>query len=59
MAPQKPETVAKVTPQERWLMIEEAAYYHAEKRSFVGGDPAHDWSQAEAQIDAELAGRKI
>ncbi len=56
MSPQKPETTRNVTPEERWHMIEEAAYYHAEKRGFVGGDPAQDWSEAEAQIDAELAG---
>lgn len=58
MSPQKPEAAAKVTPEERWHMIEEAAYYQAEKRGFVGGDPAEDWAAAEVQIDAELAGHK-
>jgi hypothetical protein len=58
MSPQKPKATAQVTPEERWRMISEAAYYRAEKRGFVGGDPAEDWAEAEAQIDAELAKRK-
>ena len=44
-----------VTPEERWQMIAVAAYYHAEKRGFVGGNPAEDWAAAEAEIDAQLA----
>jgi hypothetical protein len=55
VAPQKPKATAQVTPEERWHMISEAAYYRAEKRGFVGGDSAEDWAEAEAQIDAELA----
>ena len=43
-----------VTPQQRWNMIAEAAYYRAEKRDFVGGDPAQDWLAAEAEIDERL-----
>jgi hypothetical protein len=58
VSPQKPEVTAQVTPEERWHMISEAAYYRAEKRGFVGGDSAEDWAEAEAQIDAELAKRK-
>ena len=57
-APQKPETAQQVTAEERWNRIAEAAYYHAEKRGFVGGDPAQDWAEAEAEIDAQLAARK-
>lgn len=40
------------TPEERWRMIAEAAYLIAEKRGFIGGDPAEDWYAAEAQINA-------
>lgn len=45
---------AQVTPEERYNMIAEAAYYRAESRGFVGGDPAQDWVEAEAEIDAAL-----
>ena len=43
-----------VTPEERWRMIAEAAYYRAENRGFVGGDMADDWMQAAAEIDNML-----
>jgi hypothetical protein len=35
-------------------MIEEAAYYRAERRSFSGGDPVADWLEAEADVDRML-----
>jgi DNA repair exonuclease SbcCD ATPase subunit len=35
-------------------MIEEAAYYRAERRSFSAGDPVADWLEAEAEIDRML-----
>lgn len=44
-----------ITAQERWSMISENAYYRAESRGFLGGNPADDWAAAEAEIDAELA----
>ncbi|MGF1613256.1 MAG: DUF2934 domain-containing protein [Gammaproteobacteria bacterium] len=44
-----------ITAQERWSMISESAYYRAERRGFLGGNPADDWAAAEAEIDAELA----
>ena len=49
------ENPGQVTPEERWNLIAIAAYYRAEKRGFVGGDPAQDWWEAELEIDAELA----
>ncbi len=52
-----PTTVPSVTPEERWQMISVEAYYLAEKRGFVGGDPCHDWLQAEAQVEAMLKKR--
>ena len=42
------------TPEERWKMISDAAYYIAEKRGFLGGDPAQDWLEAERQIDERM-----
>ena len=43
------------SPEERYRMVCEAAYFIAERRGFVGGDSAQDWVLAERQIDAMLA----
>jgi len=43
-----------ITPEQRFNMIAEAAYYMAEKRDFSGGDPASDWICAESEIDQML-----
>lgn len=43
-----------VSPEQRHLMIAEAAYYHAERRDFQGSDPIADWVGAEEEIDAML-----
>lgn len=43
-----------VTPEERYHMIAEAAYFRAESRGFVMGDAAQDWLEAEAEIDRML-----
>jgi len=40
-------------------MIQEAAYYRAERRGFTGGDPVADWLKAEAEIDRLLAQESI
>ena len=46
----------KTVPQEqRRNYIEMAAYYIAERRGFVPGNPLEDWVQAEAEIDRLLA----
>ncbi len=47
-------TRKNVSPEERWRMTSEAAYLRAEKRGFVGGDPADDWLAAEAEVAAKL-----
>jgi hypothetical protein len=47
-----------ITPEERWKMISDAAYYIAEKRGFQNNNPEADWLQAEAQIDATLMAPK-
>lgn len=43
-----------VTPEERYHMIAEAAYYIAERRGFLGGDLEADWLEAEREIDRKL-----
>ena len=40
----------------RRQMISEAAYYKAESRGFVGGDPELDWHEAETEVDTILLG---
>jgi hypothetical protein len=44
-----------VSPEQRCRMIEQAAYFRAEKRGFQGGDPVADWLLAEAQVDGLLS----
>ncbi len=53
------ETQIHVTPEQRYQMIAEAAYYLAERRNFQLGDPVQDWLQAEAEIDRRLAGNRL
>ena len=53
--PAKPNSHTTIGPDWHRQMIEEAAYYRAEKRGFSGGDPVADWLAAEAEIDALLA----
>ena len=43
-----------ITPEQRYKMIEEAAYYIAERHGF-NGDSAYFWSLAEAEINAKLS----
>lgn len=45
----------EVSPEQRYIMIAEAAYYRAEKRGFVGGNSAQDWVDAEAEINQLLS----
>lgn len=42
-----------VTPEQRYQMIAEAAYFRAQRQGF-GGNPAQDWAEAEAEIDRSL-----
>jgi len=46
-----------ISPEQRRLMIAEAAYYRAQRRGFRG-DPIRDWTEAEAEIDAQLLSRR-
>jgi hypothetical protein len=50
-------TRPEITAESRRQMIEEAAYFRAEKRGFTSGDPANDWLIAEEEIDQLLAAR--
>ena len=47
---------ARVSTELRQRMIEEAAYYRAEKRGFCDGDAVQDWLDAEAEINANFPG---
>lgn len=60
-APKKPAATKRtaaakitVTPEQRYCMIAEAAYFHAERRGFRG-DPVKDWVAAEKEIEALLS----
>lgn len=61
-APKAPKNSAKldasITPDQRYRMICDAAYYRAERRGFVGGNPHEDWVAAEAEVDAILNGAR-
>lgn len=43
-----------VTPEQRYCMICDAAYFRAELRGFVGGSAEQDWREAEIEIDQKL-----
>ena len=45
-----------VTPEERWTLIAERAYYLAAERNFAPGGEVADWLTAEAEVDRELRG---
>lgn len=54
-APKKaPVAKAAPTPEERYRMIQDAAYYIAERHDF-NGDSAYFWSLAEAEINITLS----
>ncbi|MEJ2452431.1 MAG: DUF2934 domain-containing protein [Gammaproteobacteria bacterium] len=46
--------VMPVTPEQRQAMIQEAAYYLAEREGFAGHTPLENWLIAEAEIDRQL-----
>mgnify|MGYP003586257480 CR=1 FL=1 len=49
--------LARVSAEERYKMIEQAAYFQAEKAGFQGDPQAH-WVAAEAEVDALLAKKR-
>lgn len=44
-----------VTPEQRYVMICEAAYYKSERRGFSPENEAQDWLDAEAEINILLS----
>ena len=56
-APAAPKATA-ISQSERQRMIEQAAYFRAEKHGFQGDSSAH-WAAAEAEIDADLKRRGV
>ena len=54
-APTKPAAAKKpdVSPEQRYRMIQDAAYFIAERHGF-NGDSAYFWSLAEAEVSSRL-----
>jgi len=44
----------RITREQRWQMVAEAAYLRAEARGFSGGGDVGDWLAAEQEVDAML-----
>jgi outer membrane biosynthesis protein TonB len=57
-APAPAPTYTTISQAERQRMIEEAAYYRAEKDNFTG-DPDEHWSAAEKEVDARLVRERV
>lgn len=53
-AESRPRSIGGVTPEQRYRMICDAAYFRAERRGFVGGNAVQDWLDAESEIDELL-----
>jgi hypothetical protein len=47
----------QLSAQQIFAMIQESAYYKAEKRGFFPGYEEQDWTEAEAEIKAKLRAR--
>jgi hypothetical protein len=52
-AKRKPQPEGRISPEDRYRMIQEAAYFRAEKEGFTC-DPWKCWLVAEAEVDAQL-----
>jgi hypothetical protein len=57
MAAAKHQEKQSATPDTRHSAIAEAAWLIAERRGFQGDLALDDWLQAEAEVDARLAGK--
>ena len=51
----KRQAVPVISAQQRQHMIEEAAYFIAQREGFVSHSPLHYWLTAEKEIDRQLA----
>jgi hypothetical protein len=47
----RPSEKREITPEERYRMISELAYFKAEKRGFVPGHEEKDWLEAEKEFE--------
>ena len=56
--PTKGTGASPITPEQRYRMICDAAYFRAERRGFIGGNSAEDWTAAESEIDSLLLSMK-
>lgn len=45
------------SPEDRWKMIADAAFFKAERRGFAPGGEVADWLAAEMEVDALLMGK--
>ncbi len=50
----KPKSLKNVSPEQRYMMICEAAYYKAERRGFSPENEIQDWIEAETEINRML-----
>lgn len=57
-APAPAPTFTTISQAERQRMIEEAAYFRAERENFTG-DPDEHWSAAEKEVDARLVRERV
>lgn len=48
-------TAIDLSPEQRHEMIEQAAYFRAERRGFQEGDPVADWLLSEQEIDMSVS----
>ncbi len=48
----------RLSPEERELLVAEAAYFIAERRGFAAGRELDDWLQAEAEVSRRLGGSR-
>ncbi|HEY6095158.1 MAG TPA: DUF2934 domain-containing protein [Gallionellaceae bacterium] len=53
-APRKVSAKKGITAEERYLMVERAAYFLAERHGFSSGRALDDWIAAEKEIDSML-----
>lgn len=53
-----PTPMGSVTPEQRYKMIQDAAYYRAEKRGFAPGHEQEDWAAAEREVEELLRAQK-
>lgn len=56
--PRKATAKKEITPEQRYQMIAQAAYFRAERHGFSSGRALEDWIAAEQEIDSMLKSAK-